>query len=197
MNQEELRELLRGDVLAGARALLGCRLVSPAGAGIIVETEAYRGLDDPGCHAFGKARMKNMALFGPPGRAYVYLSYGVHWMLNVSAGDEDEAAGVLIRALRPDPPGAFPEGTLRGPGKLARALGVTPALNGRDLLSLETLIHLEPREEAISILTGPRVGLSAGKGEATPWRFVSAADLSWVSRPLKSLIQPSTEHNVQ
>lgn len=187
MTNEELREILRDDVLAGARALLGCRLASPLGAGIIVETEAYRGSDDPGCHAYGKARMRNMSLFGPPGHAYVYLSYGVHWMLNVTALDEGEAAGVLIRALRPEPLESFSRDALRGPGRLARTLGVSPALNECDLLAPGAEVRIQAGPPLVHISVGPRIGLSPGKGEAIPWRYASTADLAWVSRPVQSL----------
>ncbi len=179
MDGEALREILRGDVVAGARALLGATLATPFGRVRIVETEAYRALDDPGCHAYGKARMKNMALFGPPGTAYVYRSYGMHQMLNVVALAEGEAAGVLVRAARPL------DGDLRlaGPGLLARALGVGPELNGRDLLDPLGEWRIEPGEPVSGTLAGPRVGLSPGKGEAIPWRFVAEADLAWASRP--------------
>ena len=197
MTAEELRAVLKRDVLEGARRLLGCEIHHPGGIARIVETEAYRGSDDPGCHAFGKTKMKNMALFGPPGHAYVYLSYGMHQMLNVACLSEGDAAGVLIRALRPTelieydkscnhPPGRASD-LYRGPGRLARALGVTPAMNGLDLLDPENPLWIEPGAPVAEILAGPRIGLAPGKGETLPWRYVYAAEIAWVSATRKGL----------
>lgn len=137
---------LSAPVPAVARGLLGIRLVSSVGdavvEGVIVETEAYLGPDDPASHAATRSGVtaRNRAMFGPPGRAYVYRSYGVHWCLNVVAGPEGEGGAVLVRGLeivrgldavrarrgRPDHPAD-------GPGRLAAALGVTDALYGHDL----------------------------------------------------------------
>ena len=129
-----------------ARALLGCRLVSTIGGGraegVIVETEAYGGSEDPASHAstIGGPTRRNRAMFGPPGIAYVYRSYGIHWCLNVVAGPEGQGGAVLLRGLDP---GAGEALMLRrrndrrpigaGPGRLAQALGVTGALDGHDL----------------------------------------------------------------
>lgn len=172
--------------------LLGCTIVHPDGAARIVETEAYRGSDDPGCHAFGRVRMKNMALFGPPGTAYVYRSYGIHQMLNLVCLPEGLAGGILIRALRPldktrNALDDSPSKELSGPGKLARTLGVNEHLNGIDLLDEQGLLWIEPAPLVTDILVGPRIGLSPEKGEQTPWRFVSARDLQWVSATRKGL----------
>ena len=184
MTSEELRLILREDVLAGAYALLGSRIVTPLGSGIIVETEAYR-FDDPGCHAFGRSKMANMALFGPPGSAYVYRCYGIHWMLNCAALPEGVAAGVLIRAAIPQ--GELLPGSFRGPGKLAKSLGIDAAINGRDLLDPEASFRLEPAPPLDDILAGPRIGLAVGKGERLPWRFVDARSLPYVSADRKDL----------
>lgn len=185
---EGLREILAAGAVEGARALLGCTLVSPVARGVIVETEAYRGADDPGCHAFGKERMANMALFGPPGTAYVYLSYGVHWLLNVVAEPEGVPAGVLIRAAAPI--GEAREGW-RGPGVLGRAFGVGPQANGLDLLNADAPLQIRSGTPVRTIATGPRVGLAAGKGDELPWRFADAERLRWVSRPIRSLVVPT------
>jgi DNA-3-methyladenine glycosylase len=129
-----------------ARALLGSCVRSRVGGdlseGVVVETEAYVGPQDPASHAaarIGKTR-RNQSMFGPPGRAYVYRSYGVHWCLNVVIGEEGFPAAILIRGLDPL------TGTERmyqrrrektplcaGPGRLAQALGVTGDLDGHDL----------------------------------------------------------------
>lgn len=192
MSPEELREWLRADVVTAAPRLLGWHLVRGAMSARIVEVEAYRE-DDPACHAFGKTRMKNMALFGPPGRAYVYLNYGVHWMLNVAAHEEGCGAGILIRAAEPltgldlmranRGPVADRE-LLRGPGKLAKAFGVTPEDNDLDLLSADSPILLQPGIAPASVVAGPRVGIAPGKGHETPWRFIDGHAMMWASRPV-------------
>ena len=186
MDADGLREVLATDVVAGAKALVGMTLVTPVARVRIVETEAYRGADDPGCHAFGRASMKNPALFGAPGTAYIYRSYGVHWMLNVVALAVGEAAGVLVRAARPLEERA--DLRLAGPGLLARGLGIGPELNGHDLLDGSAAIRIEAGDAGEGLLVGPRVGLAPGKGEATPWRFVAAEDLAWASRPRRGLV---------
>lgn len=97
----ELRDFLSCDVLAAAPKLLGCRLIRGEREALIVEVEAYRGTDDPGCHAFYGRTPRTEIMFGPPGLAYVYFTYGVHWMLNIVAHEEGDAAAVLIRAAVP------------------------------------------------------------------------------------------------
>ncbi|MDE2773509.1 MAG: DNA-3-methyladenine glycosylase [Gemmatimonadota bacterium] len=129
-----------------ARDLLGARLVSTVGsvltAGVIVETEAYEGPHDPASHAAARAgrTRRNAAMFGPPGRAYVYRIYGVHWCVNVVTGSEGDPQAVLLRALDPL---AGHEAMIRrrrretslasGPGRLCQALAITGALYGHDL----------------------------------------------------------------
>jgi DNA-3-methyladenine glycosylase len=129
-----------------ARMLLGCRLISTidgvATEGVIVETEAYDGPTDPASHAAtaSGATARNRAMFGPPGRAYVYRSYGMHWCMNVVSGWEGEAQAVLLRGLAP----LVGEEVMRrrrhgrlpltaGPGRLCEALGITDAMYGHDL----------------------------------------------------------------
>jgi DNA-3-methyladenine glycosylase len=129
-----------------ARGLLGARLVSSVGgcrtAGVIVETEAYLGPDDPASHAAtrGGPTERNRAMFGPPGRAYVYRSYGMHWCMNVVTGVEGVAQAVLLRGLDPLEGEAHMAHRRRGraplasgPGRLCEALGVTGVLYGHDL----------------------------------------------------------------
>lgn len=143
-----------------ARALLGCVLVSTVGgvrtSGVIVETEAYGGADDLASHAATRVgpTERNRAMFGPPGRLYVYRSYGVHWCLNVVAGPDGEAGAVLLRGL--DPLAGVEEMRLRraarrplaaGPGRLAEALGGTGDLYGHDL-SAPPLVLLPGRPVA-------------------------------------------------
>jgi len=192
MTFEALRDLLRRDVVAAAPALLGATLVRGAIRARIVETEAYRAADDPACHAYRKTTMRNMVMFGEPGYAYVYLNYGMHWMLNISAHPEGDAAAVLIRAAEPlagieemraNRPGIADAELLTGPGKLCRALGITRDDNGVDLLDPSTQLRIEPGEPVLTVVTGPRIGIAEGKGHEIPWRFMEADRMQWVSRP--------------
>jgi DNA-3-methyladenine glycosylase len=188
-------DILRSDVLAAAPQLLGWHLVRGGLRARVVEVEAYRGSDDPGAHSFGKSKMKNMAMFGPPGHAYVYFNYGVHWMLNLVAHDHGDASAILIRAAEPisgletfrarRPKARAETDLLSGPGKLAAAFAITGADNGIDLLDFASDLHLEPPDQGVSnVLVGTRIGLAHGKGHELPWRFADGDRLQWVSRPL-------------
>jgi DNA-3-methyladenine glycosylase len=175
-------------VHAVARDLIGCRLFYDGCGGTIVETESYE-RDDPACHAYVGLTARTEVLFGPPGRAYVYLSYGIHSLLNFVAEPEGDAAAVLIRALEPtagiEPMrarrGDRPDRELcSGPGKLTEALGIGLAQNDADLACDPFL--LLPREEGWQgeIVAGPRVGIT--KAVEYPWRF-GAAGSPYVSKP--------------
>lgn len=165
-----------------ARALLGAVLVSEVGhvrtAGVIVETEAYLGTDDPASHAATRSGMtpRNRAMFGPAGRAYVYRSYGVHWCMNVVTGPEGRAAAVLLRGM--DPLEGLDTMARRrgrsadlgsGPGRLCQALGITDALYGHPLdrppLRLEPGWSVPDEDVEVS----PRVGVS--KARDWPLRY--------------------------
>lgn len=175
-------------VHAVARDLVGCRLLYGGCGGTIVETESYE-RDDPACHAHAGLTRRTEVLFGPPGRAYVYLSYGIHCLLNAVAEAEGEAAAVLIRALRPElglermreRRGARSDTDLcSGPGKLTEALGIGLAQNRADLGADPFLLQPRPEGWDGTIVTGPRVGIS--KAVERPWRF-SLAGSPHVSRP--------------
>jgi len=170
--------------LVVARELLGARLVRVLDgvrlAGIIVEAEAYIGEEDLGCHAKAGKTKRNAVMFGPPGHAYVYFTYGMHWMLNVVTEREGFPAAVLMRAIQPvegaDVIAARRQGRATdGPAKLTQALGVDGALNGVSLcdpasgLWIEAGIPVEDRD----VLTGPRVGLYTvpEPWKSIPWRF--------------------------
>jgi DNA-3-methyladenine glycosylase len=170
-----------------ARDLIGCRLFFDGVGGTIVETESYE-RDDPACHAYVGLTDRTEVLFGPPGLAYVYLSYGIHSLLNFVAEPEGEAAAVLIRALEPsagleamrERRGDRPDGELcSGPGKLTEALGIDLDLNGADL-SRDPFLLLGPKGALPAVVTGPRIGIT--KAVDRPWRF-SAAGSGFVSRP--------------
>jgi DNA-3-methyladenine glycosylase len=169
--------------LTVARALLGRLLVRGARGGVqvgrIVEVEAYRAADDPASHAFRGPTPRNRVMFGPPGHAYVYFTYGMHHCLNVVTGPEGEASAVLIRALEPVAGlgamrarrGRVADAALaRGPGNTARALGITRALSGEDLTRDRLWISdLPPRREGLRLARGPRIGIRVGTER--PWRF--------------------------
>ncbi len=172
-----------------ARDLIGCRLFYGGCGGTIVETESYE-RDDPACHAYVGLTRRTEVLFGPPGRAYVYLSYGIHSLLNAVAEPDGEAAAVLIRALEPST-GLEAMRARRGedradtelcsgPGKLTAALGIGLDANATDLTAAPFM--LLPREEGWSgeVVTSPRVGIT--KAVDRPWRF-SLAGSPFVSRP--------------
>jgi len=187
-----LHDLLSGDVLVAARGLLGAELTVGPCRVRIIETEAYRAADDPGSHAARGQTPRNAVMFGPPGHAYVYFCYGVHWMLNITAHPAGEAAAILIRAAVPlegieemmeRRKTSRPKDLLSGPGKICQAMAVGAAHQGLNLLDPTSDIRLEAREPAKAILVGKRVGLAPGKGEDLPWRFVHAEYADWASRP--------------
>lgn len=170
-----------------ARDLVGCRLFFAGVGGTIVETESYE-RDDPACHAYVGLTDRTEVLFGPPGRAYVYLSYGIHSLLNAVAEPEGEAAAVLIRALEPsagleqmrERRGPKPDEQLcSGPGKLTEALGIGLESNDADL-SRDPFLLLPPAGAAPKVVVGPRIGIT--KAVDRPWRFCAAGS-RFVSRP--------------
>jgi DNA-3-methyladenine glycosylase len=171
-----------------ARELVGCTLLYEGVGGVIVETEAYE-REDPASHSFVGLTERTKVMFGPPGRAYVYLSYGIHSLLNFVCEPEGEAAAVLIRALEPTtelPTMRSRRGKARtdldlcsGPGKLTEAIGVTLAQNGA-CLDQEPFLLLPPEREPPAVVTSPRIGIT--KAVERPWRF-SAAGNKYVSRP--------------
>lgn len=170
-----------------ARDLIGCTLLYEGRGGVIVETESYEA-DDPACHAYVGLTERTRVLFGPPGHAYVYLSYGIHSLLNAVAEPEGEAAAVLIRALEPTHGieemrtrrGDKPDLDLcNGPGKLTEALGIDLTDNEADL-SKEPFQLTAPEGDPPAVVTSPRIGIT--KAIDRPWRF-SAANNPYVSRP--------------
>jgi len=178
----------RGGVLTVARDLLGQRLVVPAAdgtrvAGIIVETEAYRGPADRASHAFGGRRTRRTeTMYSVGGTAYVYFVYGMHYQFNVVTGVADVPHAVLVRALEPTEGlalmrarrrGAADRELTSGPGKLCQALGIDRALDAADLLGPRVWIErVERPVPRAAIARGPRVGIDYAKEwTAVPWRF--------------------------
>lgn len=166
-----------------APSLIGHYLISTLGGertvGRIVETEAYVGPDDPASHAAKRIgrTARNEAMFGPPGTAYVYRSYGIHWCLNAVTDREDHPAAVLIRALEPvegldtmrERRGTTDRDLARGPGRLTEALAITGDQDGHDLQEPPlVLCEGEPPDPA-EIGAGPRIGIS--RAADWPLRF--------------------------
>jgi DNA-3-methyladenine glycosylase len=181
-----LTAFFSGPVVEVARALLGGVVRHGSTAGVIVETEAYH-QSEPACHAYAGLTDRTWPLFGPPGRAYVYRSYGIHALLNAVCEPEGVGAAVLIRALEPveglelmrERRGLVREEDLcSGPGKLTQALGIGLELNGSDLA--RGPVVLEPPERPLEAVVGTRVGIT--KAAELPWRFCAAGSRS-VSRP--------------
>jgi DNA-3-methyladenine glycosylase len=171
-----------------ARRLIGMTLLVDGVGGIIVETEAYD-REDPASHSFSGPTPRNEVMFGPPGRAYVYLSYGIHWCLNFVCREAGHGAGVLIRALEPTRGIATMIDRRRqqglrmlcsGPGRLGQALGITRALNGQRLDRRP--FSLTARTGEARVVHGPRIGIS--KAADRPWRF-GLAGSAYVSRPFR------------
>ena len=171
-----------------APELIGATFLLDGVGGTIVEVEAYDH-EDPAAHGYGGRTARNASMFGPPGRAYVYRSYGIHWCVNLVCEEEGSAAAVLVRALEPthgleemrarrgvDDPRAL----CSGPGKLCQALGIT---RDHDGLPLDRApFRLVERSEAPEIVQGPRVGIT--KAVDRPWRY-GLAGSRFLSRGLR------------
>jgi DNA-3-methyladenine glycosylase len=180
------------DVVEVARDLVGCVIEHGGVSGVIVETEAYHD-SEPACHAFVGLTARTETLFGPPGRAYVYRSYGIHALLNAVCEPVGVGAAVLIRALEPlegveimrARRGLTSVADLcSGPGKLTQALDVELVDNGTDLQSGPLVIRPRPAAwRDVAITSGPRIGIT--KAVELPWRFCAAGSRS-VSRPRPS-----------
>jgi DNA-3-methyladenine glycosylase len=171
-----------------ARDLLGMRLVRMLDgiliSGTIIETEAYAGEYDLACHARAGLTKRTAVMYGPPGRAYVYFTYGMHWLLNAVCLVEGDPAAVLIRAIEPEvgldaiaarrseqPPARWTD----GPGKICQALGIDGSLNGANLSDPSSGLWIEmgttiPDEQ---VRSGPRVGLgnTPEPWKSVPWRY--------------------------
>ncbi len=188
------KEIYQTDGITLAKRLLGCRLVheTPEGrvGGIIVETEAYMGLEDDAAHSYrGRPEGRVNVQYGPGGFAYIYLIYGMHSCMNVVANAPGTPEAVLIRALMPDtgveqmyarrPKAKNDRQLCSGPGKLCAALGITRAQYGLDLTG-DTL-WIEDRAQEPPMTASPSIGVEYAKecGQK-PWRF-TITDSLWVS----------------
>ena len=181
------REFFARPVADVGRELLGATLLVDGVGGRIVELELYDH-EDPASHGFRGKTERNAAMFGPPGHAYVYRSYGIHWCLNLVCADEGVAAAILLRALEPTHGltemrarrGLETERLLcAGPGRLCQALGVTRAHDGLPLDAPP--FELIARTEEPRIATAPRIGIS--RAAELPWRLCEA-ESRYLSRAL-------------
>lgn len=180
------REFYARPVLRVARELIGCVVECGGASGIVVETEAYH-QSEPACHAFVGVTERTKTLFGEPGTAYVYRSYGIHALLNAVCEPAGVGAAVLIRALQPlsgieamrDRRGGVADEQLcSGPGKLAQALGI--GLDHNQTSLLDGHVRVLAGTSPATIVAGPRIGIS--KAVELPWRFCAAGN-AHVSRP--------------
>ena len=173
-----------------AKELLGCVLVRESAegrtSGRIVETEAYVAAVDPACHAYRRRTRRNEAMWGPPGRAYVYFTYGLHYCMNVVTEPDGIASAVLLRALEPlegidlmiERRGTRDTRLLcSGPARLCQALGIDTGLNGASLQGPELFVL--PGEPYGDITSTTRIGIS--QGSSLPWRYYPAGN-RWISR---------------
>jgi DNA-3-methyladenine glycosylase len=185
------RDFYNRNTLQVARDLIGMRLVRNLDpgrvVGVIVEVEAYRGEEDQGCHARAGLTPRTRIMYGEPGHAYIYFTYGMHWMLNFVTEEKGFPAAVLIRAIALQEGEKFvamrrrnrpPERWTDGPAKICQALDIDGRLNGCDLCSETAPILVEnPRGKVdieLNVTTGPRVGLNnvPEPWKSIPWRFV-------------------------
>jgi DNA-3-methyladenine glycosylase len=181
------RDFFARSVHEVAPDLIGVTLLVDGVGGRIVEVEAYD-QEDPASHAYRGRTPRNAAMFGPPGQAYVYRSYGIHWCLNLVCAEEGVPQAALIRALEPTAGleeqrrrrGVSDERALcSGPGKLCQALAITREQDG---LALDLPpFRLEERGEVPEIVTGPRIGIT--RATELPWRY-GLAGSRYLSRAL-------------
>lgn len=166
-----------GSALAVAPQMIGATLLVNGVGGIIVEVEAYDE-SEPGSHCHRGRTPRNLAMFGEPGRAYIYINYGIHFCLNFVCGKKGHGCGILIRALQPTQGlermrqrrGLEQERRLcAGPGCVGQALGLTMDLYGAPLYFKPFSVHAPDDPATVQVVSGPRIGLS--RAQDLPWRF--------------------------
>jgi DNA-3-methyladenine glycosylase len=171
-----------------APELIGATLLFHSAGGVIVEVEAYHHTE-PAAHSYGGQTPRNAVMFGPPGYAYVYRSYGIHWCVNFVCEEKGSASAVLIRALEPTVGLAAMQRRRRitdarllcsGPGRLTEALGITRAHNGCALD--EAPFELRARTGECEVMAGPRIGIT--KAVELPWRY-GLKGSRFLSKPFK------------
>lgn len=184
-NEVDPSQFFARPVLDVASDLIGAVIEHGGTAIRLTEVEAYDGPNDPASHAYRGRTRRNEVMFGPAGHLYVYRSHGLHWCANITTGPVGVASAVLLRAgevthgvetARKRRGESVPDVRLaRGPGNFGQALGLTGADNGEDLLHGRRIhVALPAAPRALSVLTGPRIGVSAAAD--IPWRFWAAGD---------------------
>jgi len=186
------RDFYARDTVKVAKDLLGKRLVRVKDKnrmeGRIVEVEAYRGLDDPASHAFRGPTPRNAPMFGEPGHAYIYFTYGNHYCLNITTQEVGTPGAVLLRAIQPLEgmremrllrPNVQDSNLTNGPGKLTKALGIDKSLNEVDMTKRGELFVTESDETIFNVAESVRVGISQGADRL--WRFYVTGN-SYVSK---------------
>jgi DNA-3-methyladenine glycosylase len=181
-----------GDPLDCARALIGTELIWGSCSGVIVETEAYLTLNDEACHTFTRPSTRAFVECNPPGAIYIYMNYGVHWMLNLLVKGGPRSGLILVRALEPRR-GLSAMRRRRGvedirqlcsgPGKLAQALDITKEHHELSICSDARRCILPRTETRVRVVADPRIGISRSK--EFPWRFTLQGS-RYVSRPVRS-----------
>jgi DNA-3-methyladenine glycosylase len=188
VNRKLTRAFFDRSVHEVAPDLIGATLMLDGVGGVIVEVEAYHHTD-PAAHSFNGPTARNAVMFGPPGFAYVYRSYGIHWCVNAVCEAKGSASAVLIRAIQPlqglttmrRRRGMADERLLcAGPGRLCEALGITGAHDGLPLDKAP--FELRAREETVEIVAGPRIGIS--KAADLPWRY-GLKGSRYLSKPMR------------
>ncbi len=187
------RAFFHRPTLLVARELIGMRLVrledGDCVSGFIIETEAYRGEEDLGCHAKAGYTPRTKIMYGTPGHAYIYFTYGMHWMLNFVTEEEGFPAAVLIRSVLLEQGGELVARRrnqlprhlwTNGPAKLCKAFNIDGRLNGIDITAPNAVLYVESRVDGSPILslpvtTTPRVGLNnvPEPWRSIPWRFLA------------------------
>lgn len=194
--RDNFREALAAPAEAVAPRLLGCELVRELdGAllrGRIVETEAYA-QDDAASHSYRGQTERTRVMFGPPGRLYVYFTYGMHYCCNIVTGPPGYGSAVLVRAVEPlegegvmsaNRHGVEGTGLTNGPAKLCQALGINKSLNGHDLAAAPLKLIIRPALEQAAIIQTTRIGIS--RAQDAPWRFYIKGN-AYVSQPVRML----------
>lgn len=181
------------DVNSVARELVGCLIDHEGVGGYIVETEAYN-RNDPACHAYIGRTARNEVMFGPPGRAYVYFTYGIHYLFNVVCEEKGQPAAVLIRSIEPvsgieamrqrRAPVSKLHDLTNGPAKLVQALGIGPELNGAPVYRGRLKVYARSADwQTMRVIATPRIGIRVGTRRK--WRYC-AADSMFLSRKVAS-----------
>ena len=187
-NNRLSRQFFSQNTVSVARELLGKKLLHLENhtsiGGVIIETEAYRGEEDLACHARAGKTPRTRVMYGPPGHAYIYFNYGIHWLLNFVTEEEGYPAAVLIRSLKPTDgldiiserrKGIPRSQWVNGPAKICQALNLDKEQNGIDICAPDSVLYVEDDERVpdTEVIIGSRVGIKTvpEPWKSIPWRF--------------------------